>query len=206
MVIRELKPSHHVPGRWLAVLEDGSILRLGESEVLEFGLYTGRELTDGEGEAILAAARRSGLKERAIDRLSRKPMSRRELEKQLLDWKAGAEEAAAICDRMEELGFLNDGDYARRVVRHYARKGYGEKKLRDELYRRGIPRELWEEALEETGDSARAIDDFLAKKLEGKAWGEKDLQKVSAALARRGYSWSDIRDALNRFGAEVEME
>ena len=30
MVIRELKPSQHVAGRWLAVLEDGTILRLGE--------------------------------------------------------------------------------------------------------------------------------------------------------------------------------
>ena len=29
MVIEELKPSKHVEGRWLAVLEDGSILRLG---------------------------------------------------------------------------------------------------------------------------------------------------------------------------------
>lgn len=206
MIIRELKPSRHVPGRWLAALEDGSILRLGESEVLEFGLYTGRTLTEEEGEAILAAARRSGWKEKAIDHLSRKPMSRRELEKKLLGWGAGEEETAAICDRMEELGFLNDGDYACRVVRHYAAKGYGERKLRDELCRRGIPRELWEEALEEMGDNTRALDDFLAKKLGGKDWGEKDLQKVSAALARRGYSWSDIRDALNRFGAEVEME
>ena len=35
MVIEELKPSKHVEGRWLAVLEDGSILRLGEGEVVD---------------------------------------------------------------------------------------------------------------------------------------------------------------------------
>ena len=39
MVIQELKPSKRVKGRWLAVLEDGSILRVGENEVLNFGLY-----------------------------------------------------------------------------------------------------------------------------------------------------------------------
>ena len=45
MVIEELKPSKHVEGRWLAVLEDGSILRIGESEVVNFALYSGKELS-----------------------------------------------------------------------------------------------------------------------------------------------------------------
>ncbi len=52
MVIQELKPSKRVQGRWLAALEDGSILRLGENEVLSFTLYAGRELSDQEAEAL----------------------------------------------------------------------------------------------------------------------------------------------------------
>ena len=77
MVIQELKPSKRIEGRWLAVLEDGSILRLGESEVIDFALYTGKELTDREAEALLDSARRSGLKEKALDLLTRKPQSRK---------------------------------------------------------------------------------------------------------------------------------
>lgn len=42
MKIEQLKPSQRVAGRWLAVMEDGSILRLGENEVLNFSLYAGR--------------------------------------------------------------------------------------------------------------------------------------------------------------------
>ena len=57
MVIQELKPSKRVQGRWLAVLEDGSILRLGEGEVVDFALFAGKELTDGEAEELTAAAR-----------------------------------------------------------------------------------------------------------------------------------------------------
>ena len=45
MVIQELKPSKRVQGRWLAVLEDGSILRLGENEIIDFALCAGKELT-----------------------------------------------------------------------------------------------------------------------------------------------------------------
>ena len=170
MVIQELKPSKRVRGRWLAVLEDGSLLRVGEGEVIQFALCAGREL-----------------------------------ERKLESWEAAPEEATAICGRLEELGFLNDALYAEQVVRHYSAKGYGLRKLRDELYRRGVPRELWDEALERAEDPAEAIDAFLAKKLgdtppeDRRAW-----KRASDALARRGYAWSDISEGLRRYGAEWE--
>ena len=206
MVIRELKPSQRVEGRWLAVLEDGSILRLGEGEVVDFALYAGRELTDREAQEILDCARRSGLKERALSLLTRKPQSRRELERKLREWEASDREAEDICDRLEELGYLNDGQYAAQVVRHYSARGYGEKKLRDELYRRGIPRELWDGAMEQAEDPARAIDAFLQKKLAGSAGDPAALKRAGDALARRGYSWEEVREGLNRWGADLEPE
>ena len=204
MVIRELKPSQRVEGRWLAFLEDGTILRLGENEVIDFALYTGKELTDEEAAALQDSARRSTLKGKALELLSRKPQSRRELERKLIQWEAGEEEAAAICDRMEELGYLDDAAYAVRVVRHYSAKGYGERKLRDELYRRGVPRDLWGAALEQTVPSDSSIDDFIAKKLAGKIPDRTELKKISDALARRGYRWDDISAALRRCGAECD--
>lgn len=204
MVIQELKPSKHVEGRWLAVLEDGSILRVGEGEVVDFALYAGRELSDEEAERLQEAARRGEWKSKAIELLMRKPQSRKELGRKLREWGACDEEAEAICGRLEELGYLNEAEYAGRIVRHYAAKGFGERKLRDELYRRGIPRELWEEALAqvEDEDNASAIDAFLEKKLKGSR-DPKDVKRASDALARRGYRWPEISDALRRYGMEV---
>lgn len=204
MVIQELKPSRHVEGRWLAVLEDGSILRVGEGEVVEFALYAGKELSEEETERLQDAAHRSGLKSKAIELLMRKPQSRKELGRKLREWEATDEEIEAICDRMEELGYLNEPEYAGRIVRHYAAKGFGERKIRDELYRRGVPRELWDEALEqiEEEDNAAAIDAFLEKKLKG-SHDPKDVKRASDALARRGYRWPEISDALRRYGMEV---
>ena len=204
MRIEELKPSKRVQGRWLAVMEDGRILRVGEGEVLDFALYSGKELTQGEAEALAASARRTGLKEKTLELLTRKPMSRKELERKLTEWEAGEEESASICARMEELGFLNDAAYAAQVVRHYSQKGCGEHKLRDELYRRGVPRELWDEALEQAADPAEAIDAFVRKKLAGKVPDRKELKKVSDALMRRGYGWEEVSAALRRFGADTE--
>lgn len=202
MVIQELKPSRRVEGRWLAVLEDGSILRVGEGEVLDFALCAGKELSEEEAERLQDAARRSGLKAKAIELLMRRQQSRRELERKLLEWGASEEEAGAVCGRMEELGYLNEPEYAGRIVRHYAAKGFGERKLRDELYRRGIPRELWEEALSQIEDNSEAIDAFLQKKLKGSR-DPREVKRASDALARRGFAWAEIGDALRRYGMEV---
>ena len=103
---------------------------------------------------------------------------------------------------MEELGYLNEEEYAGRIVRYYAAKGFGERKIRDELYRRGIPRELWDEALAQIEDSSGAIDAFLEKKLRGSR-NPKEVKKASDALARRGFSWSEISEALRRYGMEA---
>lgn len=206
MVIQELKPSQRVQGRWLAMLEDGSILRVGQQEIADFALYAGRELTEEEAAALTAGLRSRQMRERALELLSRKPQSRRELTRKLNEWGAGPEEADAVCDRMEELGYLNEAAYAARIVGVYSARGFGEKKLRDELYRRGIPREEWDEALARVEDATQAIDDFLQKKLTGWTGDRKQLQKVTAALARRGFSWSDIRDALARYETGIDIE
>lgn len=200
MRIEELKPSQRVQGRWLAVLDDGSILRVGEGEVIDFALFAGKELTEDEAARLAAAAHAASLKHKALDLLSRKPQSRRELERKLSEWGAGEEESESICRRMEELGLLNDASYAGQVVRHYGAKGYGVRKLRDELYRRGVPRDLWDEALAEAEDPSEAIDTFLQKKLAGKVPDRKELKKLSDALARRGYGWEDVRSAIARLG------
>ena len=204
MTICKLTPSKRVEGRWLAFLEDGTILRVGENEVIEFALYAGKKLTGEESDKLLSSAHRSALKEKTLEFLTRKPQSRKELERKLLQWEASDEEAASICDRMEELGYLNDAAYAAQVVRHYCAKGFGVKKLKDELYRRGVPRDLWDAALEKAEDPADSIDAFVEKKLAGKTPDRKELKKVSDALARRGFSWNDISEALRRYDAGRE--
>ena len=117
------------------------------------------------------------------------------------------EQAGEIADWLEEFGYLNDGAYAAELAQSCARRGYGPKKIRDEFYRRGVPRELWDQALEDLEDPAEQLDAFLSKKLAGVEHPDrKELQRASAALARRGYQWTDISAALRRYGAEIEED
>lgn len=206
MRIEQLKPSQRVAGRWLAVLDDGRLLRLGEGEVVDFALYAGRELDEDELAALEAATHSAALRRKGLELLSRKPQSRREFSKKLAEWGADEAECEQLCTRMEELGYLDDARYAQTVVSHYAAKGYGAAKLRDELYRRGVAREFWAQALAQAEDTAPAIDAFLRKKLGDTRPDRAELKRVSDALARRGFSWSEIKEGLSRYGAQVWEE
>ena len=212
MRISKIAPSRHKDGRWLIWLEDGSLLRVGEAEMLDFSLHAGLELDDAAADRLLAAARKGRLREKALALLTARPMSRRELIDRLTACPRDREkppladevQAAETADWLERLGLLNDAEYARTVVRHYSAKGYGPYKVRDELYRRGVARELWEDALTETADPCAAIDAFLRQKLKGAPTDRRELKKASDALARRGYHWSDISEGLRRWGADIE--
>ena len=107
-----------------------------------------------------------------------------------------------MADRLTELGLLNDGEYARMVVRHYAAKGYGPRKIRDELYRRGVPREYWEDAMEEREPDESQLEKLARQKLRGEPPTRENLKKVSDYLARRGYGWEEISSALERLREE----
>ncbi len=204
MVIEELKPSKRVRDRWLAVLEDGSILRLSRNQIADFALYAGRELSDEEADRLLRAIENENFRSYALRVVTDTSKSRKMLLKLLEEKDCQPEQAEEIAGWLEEMGLLNDRQYAADVVELYVRKGCGKRKIRDELYRRGVPRELWDEALEQVGeeDSAAAIDAFLEKKLKG-SHDPKDVKRASDALARRGFSWSEISNALRRYGMEV---
>ena len=204
MVIEELKPSKRVRDRWLAVLEDGSILRVSKNQIADFALYAGRELSDEEAERLTQAIEKENFRSHALRVVTDTPKSRKMLLKILEEKDCQPEQAEEIADWLEDLGYLDDAAYAREVAELYTRKGYGVRKIRDELYRRGVPRELWDEALEqiEEEDNASAIDAFLEKKLRG-SHDPKDVKRASDALARRGYRWPEISDALRRYGMEV---
>lgn len=206
MRISKLTPSKRGQDRWILQLEDGSFLQVGKNQMADFALYDGRELTEGELEDLRRAERHDRFQSYALRVLMDTPMSRKRLVEHLCRKGCPEEEAQAIAQRMVDLGVLNEGWYAAEVARQYASRGYGPRRVRDELYRRGVPREHWDAALQEVEDWEEGMDAFLRKRLGGTAPDPKDLKRASDALARRGYGWGEINAALRRYGAEIEEE
>lgn len=181
-------------------LEGGDLLRITESELLRFGLSIGLDIDDGTVVELQQSGARSETRVRAANMISARPLSRRELVKRLREKGALESDAEAAADWLEEIGALNDADYASMLVRHYGGMGYGEAMIRDELYRRGVGRELWEDALAASPDAQETIARVIAQKTKGRALDEKGRKRLSDMLLRRGFAWRDVRAALAAYG------
>ena len=166
-------------------------------------LFSGRYLDEGALEELERESRRALTREKALEYLSRRAMSRKELEKKLTDKGYDEEDAAYCAAWLAERGLIDDAGYAAAVARHYSAKGYGPGRIRSELSRRGIDRDMWDEVLDAAPRDDSKIDKFISSRLTDPE-DRDQVRKVSAALFRRGYSWEDIREALNRFNATIE--
>ena len=191
------------PGRVTVTLCGGEEIKTTLNVVTDLRLYSGRELDGEELNELYRASRSALARNRAMELLSRRPMSEKELIDKLIR-KGEDEETAADCARwLRENGFLDDESYAAAVARHYAAKGYGPGRVRAELSRRGVDRQLWDGTIEAMPENSEKMDRFIAARLTDPEDREQ-VRKVSAALYRRGYSWEEIRSALRRFNAETE--
>ena len=144
-------------------------------------------------------------KARALKILEKRDVSRKMLIDKLTEKGSSPEDAEEVADWLTELRVIDDERYAGLVVRHYAAKGYGERRIKDELYHRGVPREHWESALEEMPELDEAILRFIRGRLRGAEPSDENLRKIINALQRRGHSWEDIHAAVEHIRAE-ELE
>lgn len=199
MTLREIKQTS--PERFTLIFDDGTELKT------TLGIITGRFIRSGmdfDEEAYNELVSASGLamaKARALRIINARPMSREELRKRLIEKGETPENAEACADWLCRMGLINDAEYAGSVVRHYAAKGYGSARIKQELRRHGVPREMWDEAMLQMPEQDAYLERFIRSRLHDPG-DRAQVKKVSDALFRRGYSWEQIKHALNEFDTQ----
>ena len=204
MRIEQIKESQRKKGRLLVRLEDGNVLRVTEEELLRFGLRAGMELDEETAEALQASARASAARAAAASIIGSRALSKQELTRRLVKKGNEASDAQAAADWLEDIGAVNDADYAASLARHYGGRGYGPARVREELRRRGVDRALWDAALEEMPEAAEALDKLIRKTCRGDLSDPREKKRVSDALLRRGFGWSEVRAAMGRYTEMLE--
>ena len=194
------------PERFLARFDNGEELRTTLAVVTELSLYSGRTLTEDELSAVRDASARSRCRQRALRIIGARAMSVKELIDRLKEKGESPENAEDAAQWLLDMRLLDDAQYAAMCVRHYAAKGYGPGKIRNELYRRGIARELWDEALEELPEQDDRIDALLRRKLKSDTPDRAELRKAADYLYRRGFGRDEIHAALARYSELSEED
>ena len=186
-------------------LGDGSEIKSTLGAVTELRLFAGKDLDGEQLDELRLLSRRLLALEKASGYLSYRPLSGRELKDKLLRRGMDEETADYCVEKLTDTGLMDDGSYAVSVAKRYASKGYGAGRIKAELARRGIDRELWDDALETTPPPDDRLDRLVRSKLKDPE-DRDEIRKLSASLYRRGYSWDEIRDAIGRCADNTEFE
>ena len=203
MRIDLLKTTPDRAGRYWVTFSDGTKTAFYRQTVEDFGLYTGKELTDDEMEALKTAAGKMSAKMRAVRIVSASSVSKRDLEQRLIHKGEDPTQAKEAVAWMSDLALLDDAKVAEQVVSRCVAKGYGPARARQALYEKKIPKEYWDNALADYPDMTQRIEDFLRSRL-GNEYDDKDVKRAADALMRRGHSYGQIRQALNRLRLDTE--
>ena len=71
---------------------------------------------------------------------------------------------------------------------------------------RSFPREDADAAMELFSPVLPQMLSLLEKRLHGDLSDRKEVDKAVAALQRRGFSWGDIKNALEEYGASLDID
>ena len=203
MRIESLKTVPDRVGRYWLTTDSGEKLGLFRQTVEDFGLYSGKELSDDEWSALLESAGQMSARMRAVRIVSVSNVSVRDLEQRLIRKGEDPKKAKEAVKWMEDLDLLDDRKTAQQVVDQCIRKGYGLVRAKQALYEKRIPKSLWEDALTDYPDQSEKISEFLQSRLSAES-DQKEVKRAVDALMRRGHSYSVIKRALDSLDLESE--
>ena len=203
MRIESLKLSPDRAGRYWVTFDDGSRLGLYRQTVEDFALYTGKELTEEEAQRLKTAAGQMSAKMRAVRIVSASSVTKRDLQDRLVRKGEDPDQAREAVAWMEDLHLVDDRNTAEQVIHSCIAKGYGLARAKQALYEKRIPKQYWEEALEDYPDQSEKIESFLRSRLDADS-DEKQIKKAIDALLRRGHSYGTVRQVLRNLSFDTE--
>lgn len=181
-----------------------------KSLIADFGLQRGMELSEAQLTEIQNAALFRRAYERALYLLDARAHTHFELRQKLR-----RNYPEVVCERvihrLDELHMLNDAACAEALARTYVElKKYGVYRAKQELHRRGLSDTLIAAALAPyREDGADRLVEVIEKKYARRLTDPSDraeIEKVKAALARRGYGYTDIKEAMAAYFASQAEE
>ena len=173
---------------------------LYKSELVSCKVKDGEEISDEQVEVILKGIILKRAKQKALSLLQSMDRTKSELRERLLRQDFPEKIADEAVRYVESFGYVDDRRYAESFI--LSRKG---RKSRREIYAelsgKKIDGEIVDEMMErcyEESDSGEALRHLLRKKhYDPSRASVEEKQKLYAYLARKGFSYGEIKKALN---------
>lgn len=185
---------------------DGTEIFLDTDTCAEEGITKGLQLSPERLEEIKFSSDYKRARSRALWYLDRMDYTRKALYEKLVKAGFSKEASAKVLDKFCELGIVDDLRFAERLASRFSESNLSKKEAVSKLLRKGVPFELAKQVTEEQNtDEQVQLAALLEGKYASKLAAEKGEQKVFAALVRKGFSYSAVREAMKKYIAELEF-
>jgi regulatory protein len=178
---RREKARVFVDGEYWAELDAGV--------AIECGLRVGAAFSWEQLGRARVAGERPVAMGRALNLLGYRARSEAEMRERLGRYGYAGETVEAVVGRLEELGYLDDAEFARLKAREKARR-YGPRRVSVELRKSGVGEELAREVVEEEFAGRSEVGEArsaAARRYNGRG-SDAEARRVYGFLVRRGYS------------------
>ncbi len=197
MKITKIQPAVKTAGRYNIFVDEKYSFSLDETQLLDQKLKTGLEIGPDKLDELKGESEFGKSYARALELVLRRPRSMREMHDYARRKKWEEELTDRVIQRLSEKGYLDDSKFANFWLNaRISSKPISKRKLSAELMQKGINREIIDEVLSEytESDEQDALSILIKKKQNKYA----DEQKLMAYLASQGFSYSAIKEALQK--------
>ncbi len=181
-------------------LQGGEDLCLYTKEVNRLGLKAGEELSDVAYEDILTMILIPRAKKRAMHLLEKQDRTRKNLSDKLRESGYPMRAVEEAVSYVESYHYIDDDRYARNYIR-YHQEGKSRRRIYEDLYKKGIAKEVIEQAIEEEY-SASEEDQIIAllekKHYDASTVDMKEKSRIYRFLLGRGFSYQTIDRILSK--------
>lgn len=185
--------------------DSGKTFFVDRDVVAEYGLKAGTSLDDAQVAEILKRSDYVRAKERALWYLDRTDHTEKALYDKLTRAGFAPESCAAVLAWLKSYGMVDDRRFATHFAERCAEMNISKRETYQKMLIKGVPRDLAREMTEEVSfDESVQIRALIEKKYRNRLGDRAAVEKVFAALVRKGFSFGAVRTALREYCEELE--
>lgn len=166
----------------------------------EHCLKKGDDLTDEKLNALIFQSQYVRAKSRAVWYLDRKDRTSKDLYNKLCQAGFDKKASAKVIARLQEVGLIDDRRFAENYATRLMESNISKREALQKMLQKGVPYDMAKEVLSETeADENEQIEVLINKKYRSRLMTENGVQKVYAALIRKGFSYEAVKAALKNY-------
>ena len=186
-------------------IEDKCIENVDYDFIVTFDLNAGKEINSDIAAILFNYEEFSAALKKAYNILSFRSHGKKELIKKLMSKNIEKQAAEYAAFYMVKKGYLNDENYAIELLEYYNGKGFGKSRIRTEMIKKGLSKDIIDDVLEDFENDYKKIREILQNRYSVQDLKDKKIKNRAVSyLLRQGYSYDEIFSQIRDYTEEYD--